>query len=74
MIILAISQFDCQIKQREKFMKLVIKRCVDELGRIVLPEYMRSHYGIITGDVLEIKPTENGILIKKSFCDEEKEN
>lgn len=46
-------------------MKFAIIRCLDELGRIVLPKDMRNHYDMNSGDLLEIIAMENGILIKK---------
>ena len=45
-------------------MKYTLKRCVDKLGRIVLPKDMRDFYGIKNGDPLEIVATEEGILLK----------
>ena len=55
-------------------MYFAIKRCVDELGRLVLPKDMRNHYGIKTGDTLEIVATEDGILIKMPSENYRKEN
>ncbi|MBQ8416433.1 MAG: AbrB/MazE/SpoVT family DNA-binding domain-containing protein [Clostridia bacterium] len=55
-------------------MYFAIKRCVDKLGRIVLPKDMRNHYGIKTGDALEIVATENGILLKIHSESSRKEN
>ena len=55
-------------------MYFAVKRCVDELGRIVLPKDLRSHYGIQTGDVLEVTPTEGGILLKLPLAAGGKEN
>ena len=46
-------------------MSFVIKRRVDELGRIVLPKDMRNFYGINKGDALEIVANEEGILIRR---------
>ena len=45
-------------------MYFTIKRCVDGLGRIVLPKDMRDYYGIKTGDIVEFIATENDIFIK----------
>ena len=53
-------------------MKFVIKRCVDGLGRIVLPKDMRNYYGIKSGDAIVIVATEEGILLKPS-CEKDKE-
>lgn len=55
-------------------MKEVVKRCVDELGRVVLPKGMREKYGINTADELEIIATEEGIFLKKTECEEKIEN
>lgn len=46
-------------------MNFAIIRSLDELGRIVLPKDMRSHFNMNTGDLLQITTTEEGILIKK---------
>ena len=45
-------------------MNFTIKRCIDNLGRIVLPKDLRTHYEINAGDMIEIIATENGILLK----------
>ncbi len=55
-------------------MYFAIKRSVDELGRIVLPKDVRNHYGIKTGDMLEVIPAEDGVLLKISFENDKKEN
>ncbi len=55
-------------------MYFAIKRCVDELGRIVLPKDMRNHYGIKMGDALEIVATEDGILLKIPYENGRKES
>lgn len=55
-------------------MYFTIKRCVDELGRIVLPKDMRNHYGIKTGDMLEVIPAEDGVLLKVPCENDQKEN
>jgi AbrB family looped-hinge helix DNA binding protein len=47
-------------------MKYTVKRCVDKLGRLVLPKDMRNLYGIHTGDTIEIMATEEGILLKSA--------
>ena len=47
-------------------MYFAIKRCVDELGRIVLPKDMRNHFDIKSGEALEIFATQDGILLKIS--------
>ena len=51
-----------------------IKRCVDELGRIVLPRDMRNYYNIKSGDVLVVVATEEGILLKPSCEKDNTEN
>lgn len=47
-------------------MNFAFKRCVDTLGRIVLPKDMRDHYDIKSGDALEIIATEDGLFLKKA--------
>ena len=55
-------------------MTFVIKRKIDELGRLVLPIDHRNHYGITAGDPLLITETGNGILVRKApeYTDEVK--
>lgn len=55
-------------------MTFVIKRKIDELGRLVLPIDHRNHYGITAGDPLLITETEDGILVRKTtdYTDEVK--
>lgn len=48
-------------------MKFAIKRCVDNLGRIVLPKDMRNFFQINAGDALEVIATEDGIFLKKAI-------
>ena len=48
------------------------QRCVDELGRIVLPREMRERFGWKERDKVEIIVTDEGILLrspKMSSCD-----
>ena len=47
-------------------MTFSIKRIVDDLGRIVIPKPMRTHYGLDVGSKILIIPTEDGILLKKA--------
>ena len=47
-------------------MNYIVKRTVDELGRIVLPKDMRVYFDLNSGDILEIIAVKDGILIKKS--------
>ncbi len=47
-------------------MRFVIKRDIDEAGRIVIPKEMRDYYGIEPRSELDIIPTEAGILITKA--------
>ena len=47
-------------------MTFVIKRKIDELGRLVLPIDHRNHYGISSGDPLFVIETEDGILVRKA--------
>ena len=48
-------------------MKIIgIKKRIDKLGRIVLPKDMRELYGIDDGDSVEMIPTEEGIVIRKT--------
>ena len=42
-----------------------IVRCIDGLGRIVLPKEMRKHMNIDSGDELEIFVEEERIILKK---------
>ena len=50
-----------------------VSRCIDELGRIVIPKSMRNKLGIKNGDPLEFR-LENGSIIitpdkgRCSFC------
>lgn len=55
-------------------MTFVIKRKIDELGRLVLPIDHRNHYGITAGDPLLITETRDGILVRKAveYTDEVK--
>ena len=55
-------------------MTFVIKRKIDELGRLVLPIDHRNHYGIAAGDPLLITDTGDGIIGRKApeFTDEVK--
>ena len=46
-------------------MIFAIRRCVDNLGRIVLPKDMRRCFDFKSGDLLELIATDEGILIKK---------
>ena len=46
-------------------MNFIVKRTVDELGRIVLPKDMRVYFDLNSGDILEIIAVKDGILIKK---------
>ena len=46
-------------------MNHTVKRCVDELGRIVLPESLRKELKIDTGDVLEIMVEDDSIVLRK---------
>ncbi len=45
-------------------MKSERNRCVDEVGRVVLPKDMRCRYDIHAGDKLDLVATDEGILIK----------
>jgi AbrB family looped-hinge helix DNA binding protein len=56
----------------ENNMKFENKRCVDELGRIVLPRDMREYYGINTGDELEIVALGDGIWLRASNKNEDR--
>ena len=47
-------------------MIFAIRRCVDNLGRIVLPKDMRKCFDLKSGDLLELIATDEGILIKKA--------
>ena len=47
-------------------MSFVIKKRVDNLGRIVLPKNMRDYYRISLNDRVNLIPTDVGILITKS--------
>jgi len=46
-------------------MTFVIKRKIDELGRLVLPIDHRNHYNISSGDAVSITIVDKGFLIKK---------
>ena len=46
-------------------MSFVIKKRVDNLGRIVLPKNMREYYSISLNDRVNLIPTDCGILITK---------
>ena len=48
-------------------------RCIDELGRIVIPKSMRNKLGINSGDSLEFRMEEDCIIISPdkgrcAFC------
>ena len=47
-------------------MSFVMKKRVDNLGRIVLPKNMRDYYRISLNDRVNLIPTDAGILITKS--------
>ncbi len=49
-------------------MKIEMKRKLDDLGRLVLPIELRSHYGINSGDEVVLLPVQGGILIVKWEC------
>ena len=55
-------------------MTFVIKRKIDELGRLVLPIDHRNHYEIAAGDPLLVTDTGDGILVRKApvYTDEVK--
>lgn len=42
-----------------------IVRRVDELGRIVLPKELRNSLGVCNGTPMEIKVSDNGIVLRK---------
>lgn len=46
-------------------MKPAIIRTLDAQGRIILPVEIRRTMGLSLGDVLEIRPVENGVLLSK---------
>ena len=46
-------------------MTFVIKRKIDELGRLVLPIDHRNHYNISSGDAVSITIVNKGFLVKK---------
>ncbi len=46
-------------------MKFVIKKEIDQAGRIVIPKEIRDYYGFAPSDKLDIIPTEAGVLITK---------
>ena len=50
-----------------------VSRCIDELGRIVIPKSMRNKLGINSGDPLEFRIEDGSIVItpdkgRCSFC------
>ena len=50
-----------------------VSRCIDELGRIVIPKSMRNKLGINSGDPLEFRLEDGSIVItpdkgRCSFC------
>lgn len=47
-----------------------VSRCIDELGRIVIPKSMRNKLGINSGDPLEFRIEDGSIVITpdKSSC------
>ncbi len=50
-----------------------VSRCIDELGRVVIPKSMRKKLGINSGDPLEFRIEEDSIVITPdkgscSFC------
>lgn len=42
------------------------KRCIDELGRIVLPIEMREALNLKQGDSVDISSKDDAIILKKS--------
>jgi AbrB family looped-hinge helix DNA binding protein len=42
-----------------------LTRCIDDLGRIVIPKAIRAVLAINEGDTLEITVSSQGILIRK---------
>ena len=50
--------------KRRNEMEEAIIRHIDEIGRIVLPQSLRTLYGIRPGASVEIIKTEDGILLK----------
>lgn len=42
-----------------------IVRCIDELGRVVIPKELRHRYGWAQGDPIEIYTTDEGIMLQK---------
>ena len=42
-----------------------IVRCIDELGRLVIPKEMRRHLQISVGDLLEVSVEGTTIVIRK---------
>ncbi len=50
-----------------------VSRCIDELGRIVIPKSMRNKLGINSGDPLEFRLEDGSIVItpdkgRCAFC------
>lgn len=48
---------------------LGISRCVDDLGRVVIPKEIRNTLNIQCGTKVVIIPTEDGVMIKKDEQD-----
>lgn len=44
--------------------KYGIVRCIDDLGRIVIPREIRRDMGISEGDALEIMRSDEGVLVR----------
>ena len=39
------------------------KKKMDNLGRVVIPKDMREHYNLYPNELVQVIPTENGILL-----------
>lgn len=52
--------------ERDGEMRFTVEKVIDNLGRVVVPKYLRDYYGISANDKLMFIPTEEGILITKA--------
>lgn len=47
-------------------MEYLVQKEIDSVGRLVIPKSLRDYYKIAANDVLDLIPTKEGILIRKS--------
>ena len=58
------TQINFYIKRSGNMTSIGTQRKMDSLGRIVIPKEFRNFFNINSEDIVEIKMTTDGILIK----------